>query len=166
MKSLGRTVGGFYAISTIGSVIGTVLTGFVLIAYLGVNNIFYLVGVLLCLLGLGYFLLRRRVWWMSALLLLVFLIPINRPETLPSVLTQDGTRASLVAFYDSHYGSLKVVDYQYQQKHIRDMVVDGAIQGGEDPRPAEFRVGLEVCGGEEMVVLPRLEVVGRRGSHT
>ncbi|MBN4079556.1 fused MFS/spermidine synthase, partial [Beggiatoa alba] len=33
MKNLGRVVGGLYALSTLGSTAGTVLTGFVLIAY-------------------------------------------------------------------------------------------------------------------------------------
>src|SRR5210317_948266 len=35
MQNIGRTVGGLYALSTLGSVAGTILTGFVLIAYLG-----------------------------------------------------------------------------------------------------------------------------------
>ncbi len=51
MHNIGRTVGSFYAISTVGSVVGTMLTGFVLIAYLGINQIFLLTGSLLILLG-------------------------------------------------------------------------------------------------------------------
>jgi len=39
LKNLGRTVGGLYALSTIGSTVGTVLTGFVLIAYFSVDQI-------------------------------------------------------------------------------------------------------------------------------
>ena len=132
MKNIGRTVGGFYAISTLGSVIGTVLTGFVLIAYLGVNQIFYLVGILLCLLSLVYFLIRRRAWWIASSLLLVFLVPLSPSGVLPSVVTHNGTRASLVAYHDSYYGNLKVVDYENQQQHSRDMVIDGQIQGSVD----------------------------------
>src|SRR3989338_7992069 len=47
IKNIGRTVGLFYAVSTIGSFLGTVLTGFILIAYLGVNLIFGIIGVIL-----------------------------------------------------------------------------------------------------------------------
>ena len=39
VQSSGRTVGNLYAISTIGSIIGTFLAGFVLIPFLGTNNI-------------------------------------------------------------------------------------------------------------------------------
>jgi len=132
LNNLGSTVGGLYAISTVGSVIGTVLTGFVLIAWLGVNSIFHLVGVLLCLLGLSYFLLWRRIWWTAALVVGLWFVPSQHSGALPSVVAQDGTRVTLVANHDSHYGNLKVVDYQYQDQHIREMMIDGLIQGGVD----------------------------------
>ncbi|HSD60489.1 MAG TPA: fused MFS/spermidine synthase, partial [Burkholderiales bacterium] len=55
LQSLGRTVGGLYALSTVGSFVGTVATGFFLIAFLGVNHIFLLTGAALVALGAGYF---------------------------------------------------------------------------------------------------------------
>jgi ornithine cyclodeaminase/alanine dehydrogenase-like protein (mu-crystallin family) len=42
---LGRTVGAFYAVSTLGSFLGTVATGFLLIAWLRISRIFWLVGI-------------------------------------------------------------------------------------------------------------------------
>ncbi|MDH4020704.1 MAG: fused MFS/spermidine synthase [Xanthomonadales bacterium] len=132
MKNIGRTVGGFYAISTIGSVIGTVVTGFVLIAYLGVNSIFHLVGLSLCLLALGYFILIRRAWWMTLGLIVVFLFPSGQPGVLPSVQSAYGQQVSLIAHHDSYYGSLKVIDYQDQRVHNRDMLIDGLMQGSID----------------------------------
>jgi len=132
MRNIGRTVGGFYAVSTIGSVIGTVLTGFVLIAYLGVNSIFHLVGVLLCLLGLGYFILVRRAWWMTLGLLVIVLFAPGRSDVLPSMMSDYGQKVSLIAYHDSYYGSLKVVDYQDQNVHNRDMLIDGLLQGSID----------------------------------
>ena len=132
MKNIGRTVGGFYAVSTIGSVIGTALTGFVLIGWLGVNGIFNLVGILLCLLGLSYFLFARRIWMLAPLLLVLFLVPFKVPDTLPSVMSRFDQKVSLVAQSDSHYGSLKVIDYQDRLVHVRDMVIDGMVQGSVD----------------------------------
>ncbi len=132
MRNIGRTVGGFYAISTIGSVIGTVVTGFILIAYLGVNSIFHLVGASLCLLGLGYFIFARRAWWMTLGLLLIALFPSGRSDVLPSVISAYGQQVSLIAHHDSYYGSLKVVDYQDQKVHNRDMLIDGLLQGSID----------------------------------
>ena len=132
MKSLGRTVGGFYAISTIGSVLGTVLTGFLLIAYLGVNNIFYLVGMMLCLLSLGYFIILRKRRWVVLVLIPVLLIPLNRPGSLPSLVPEYGGQINVIADNDSYYGHLQVVDYKNGPQHTRDMVIDGLVQGTVD----------------------------------
>lgn len=130
MQNIGRTVGSFYAISTVGSVIGTLLTGFVLIAYLGVNQIFWLTGALLVGLSIVYFLFFRRLW-VSALVAIVPLLLMPR-ETTVSKIMADGTRVERIANHDSHYGNLKVVDYSYAEKHHRDMLIDGQVQGGID----------------------------------
>ena len=60
MTSIGRTVGLFYALSTVGSFFGTLLTGFVLIAWLGVSRIFHVTGLLLIALAVVYFIIVKR----------------------------------------------------------------------------------------------------------
>jgi len=137
LHNIGRTVGGFYAVSTLGSVIGTALTGFVLIAYLGVDAIFQLVGFLLILLAASYFALLRRLWWPALLLLIPALLVTSGKNALPTVITENGTRVSLVATHNSHYGNLKVVDYRYRGKGTREMMIDGLIQGGIDINSGE-----------------------------
>lgn len=130
LKNLGRTVGGFYALSTFGSVGGTVITGFILIAYLGVDNIFLVVGSLLIVLSTGYFVFFRRKWLVAISLIIPFLaFPGN--ETVVTY-RPDGTKVTEVASQESFYGSLKVVDYSYERKHIRELMIDGLIQGGMD----------------------------------
>ena len=62
LHNIGRVVGSLYALSTIGSTVGTVFTGFFLVAYLGVGQIFTLTGGLLILLSVGYFLLFQQRW--------------------------------------------------------------------------------------------------------
>lgn len=47
MGLLGRTAGNLYAISTVGSIVGTFMTGFVLIPHMGVKTVLYLLGVVL-----------------------------------------------------------------------------------------------------------------------
>lgn len=133
MKSLGRTVGGLSALSTAGSFVGTVLTGFFLIGIMGVSRIFLLAGTLLCVLGAIYFLVFRR-FWLAAPVALVVLIAVWRGpnDTLPTKLLADGTRATVLAKRDSFYGNLRVVDYQYGSRHIRELMIDGLIQGGSD----------------------------------
>jgi len=55
IKKLGRTVGLFYAVSTVGSFVGTILTGFVLISYMKVNQIFAFLSFSLIGLSIVYF---------------------------------------------------------------------------------------------------------------
>ena len=130
MKSLGRTVGGLYARSTAGSCIGTVVTGFFLIGELGVSRIFLLAGILLCALGAGYFLAFRRNWVAALLLpLSIFLVP---ADVLPAKTLADGTQAKVIEKRDSFYGNLRVVDYSFANRHTRELLIDGLIQGGGD----------------------------------
>jgi len=132
MKSIGRTVGSFYALSTIGSVAGTILTGFVLIVLIGVNQIFFLVGTLLILLSLVYFVFVRRKWAAMALVLFPALTFLAGGEGPARVTLPSGTVASVVFSKDSHYGNVKIVDYRYGVRHTREMLVDGMIQTGMD----------------------------------
>jgi spermidine synthase len=53
-------------------------------------------------------------------------------EITVSKIMPDGTHVNLIANQDSFYGNLKVVDYSFKEKHIRDMMIDGKIQGGMD----------------------------------
>jgi len=130
MRNIGRTVGIFYAISTLGSFIGTIVTGFVLIAYFGVNRIFEVVGLLLVLLSIGYYLLFRRKWGFVLFLLLPLLPPSVEPPQV--IMRPSGTKVTIVFSQDSFYGSLKVVDYSYGSIHTRELIIDGLIQGGID----------------------------------
>ncbi|MDH5326356.1 MAG: fused MFS/spermidine synthase [Gammaproteobacteria bacterium] len=130
MQNLGTTVGGLYALSTIGSTAGTVLTGFVLIAYLGVSNIFTLVGVLLIVLSVSYFVLFEKRYW-TVVFLLMPLINLTGAEPKEKTLA-DGTKVSTVFHAETYYGEIKVLDYSYEPHHIRELLIDGMIQGGMD----------------------------------
>lgn len=128
---LGRTVGLFYAVSTAGSFAGTALSGFFIIAYLGVTKAFYLCGFLLCALGVSYFaVFRGRV--AAALALIPFgLVAFDQGATVVATMP-DGTRVTLIDHGDSFYGNVKVVDYQGAAGQTREMMIDGLIQGGLD----------------------------------
>ncbi|MBE3597967.1 MAG: fused MFS/spermidine synthase [Limnochordaceae bacterium] len=53
VETIGLTAGTLYAVSTAGSIAGTLLTSFYLVAWLGVTQILYVLGVVLVLLGLA-----------------------------------------------------------------------------------------------------------------
>jgi len=132
MRNLGRTVGGFYAVSTLGSVVGTVLTGFVLIAWLGVDRIFTLVGTILMGLAFFYFIVFRRRYVYTAAMLSLFFLPSPPGHSNATVVLSNGTRMALIDSRDSNYGSLKVVDYIGDRFQVRELMIDGLIQGGID----------------------------------
>jgi spermidine synthase len=128
VRTIGRTVGLFYALSTLGSFLGTIVTGFVLIAYLGVDRIFQVAGILLICLALIYFVFFQRRG--SALLILslpLFLLQTGSPAVKTMA---NGTLATRVYSKDSFYGNLKVVDYSSGSNHTRELIIDGLIQGG------------------------------------
>lgn len=129
---LGRTVGMLYAISTAGSFIGTSLTGFVLIAYIGVAKAFYLCGLILVLLGAGYFVCFARRNRAIALLVFLPLALLAHTPALPVTVMADGTAVRLIDHADSFYGNVKVVEYQGALGTTREMMIDGLIQGGID----------------------------------
>jgi spermidine synthase len=130
MKNIGRTVGVFYALSTVGSFLGTVVTGFVLIAYFGVNAIFTAVGALLVAIAAGYFVLFRRQGPVLIALVLPFFL--YQPERMVTKQMSNGTQVTKVYSRDTYYGNLKVVDYSYGPQRHRELMIDGLIQGGMD----------------------------------
>lgn len=133
---LGRTVGVLYALSTAGSFAGTALTGFYLIAYVGVSRAFYLCGGLLCLTGVGHFLLFRRRYAVAAVLVPFVFMFAGQPK-LPAAVLADGTRVQLIDAGDSFYGNVKVVEYRGAGVTTREMMIDGLIQGGIDVRSGQ-----------------------------
>lgn len=132
MGKLGRTVGGFYAISTLGSVAGTLLTGFVLIIYLGVTKIFILVGLVLIALAVFYFVYIGKKYICLLLLIAPLVAYQCAGERLRSATLAGGTVAQVVENLDGHYGNIKVVEYRYSNRGIREMLVDGCVQTGID----------------------------------
>jgi len=134
LKTLGRTVGLLYALSTAGSFAGTVLAGFVLIERFGVDATLAALGAVLVALALAWFLLFRRRWAVLVctlpLLVLVALFPPARGTV--SKILPGGVRATRTVNRDTFYGNLKVIDYEAGTSRTRALLIDGQIQGGVD----------------------------------
>ncbi len=130
-EGLGKTVGWLYAVSTCGSFLGTVFTGFLLIPNLGVNNIIYLSSFVLISTSAFYWLaFRRKARYMALLALPVALALL--PKGLPSVTRPDGTKVSVVHERETPYGQIKVVDYSYGDLRHREFLLDNIVQGAID----------------------------------
>ena len=130
MQNIGRTVGLFYAISTIGSFVGTVLTGFIFIAYFSVNQIFSVIGAILICLSAGYFMFSKAKLSASAFILLPLLL--YHGDAPVSKFRKSGTKVTTVFGKDTFYGNVKVVDYTFEDQHMRELMIDGQIQSAID----------------------------------
>lgn len=72
--TMGQTAGNLYAISTVGSIVGTLATSFILINYLGVRALIHLLGFsLLVMAVLGWLAARRQLAATAGAVLIVLL---------------------------------------------------------------------------------------------
>jgi predicted membrane-bound spermidine synthase len=78
LEETGNVVGKIYAVSTLGSILGTFTSGFFLISWMGTRNLLFATGIILFLaapLFGGFFIRRKRI--VLTLLLLPFLWPLH-----------------------------------------------------------------------------------------
>ncbi len=132
LESVGSTAGNVYAISTVGSVLGTLLLGFFLLPLFGTFAILIAVSMALLLLSaaLAFYEYRRLnirhrlIPWASAVsvigLFLVFQFFADKRDT-------EGYK--LVFEQETHYGWVRVVDQE--QKDIRWLMSDASTIGAE-----------------------------------
>jgi spermidine synthase len=120
LAELGNVSGNLYSLSTIGSIVGTFLTVFVLIPTFEINYIIFGVGVMLMvsssLFGLARF---PKVLAVFVVVLLLFFPSISLSST-STVMVHTGT---LVYEKETLYSHLDVIDYG----NIRTLYLDGNI---------------------------------------
>ena len=129
-QRLGATVGGLFGWSTLGSLAGTLLAGYVLLVHFSLTGILVACATALLALAAAYFLIYRRSPWGLALLIFPF-IAIPGGREVEAVLS-DGTRARLIEARAGFYGELRVVEYSYGELRVREMLIDGLVQGAAD----------------------------------
>ncbi|MDF2985613.1 MAG: putative spermidine synthase with an N-terminal rane domain [Eubacterium sp.] len=81
LENAGRTTGKIYAMNTIGSIIGTFLPTFVTIPFIGTNKTFLLFSLILNIICVSYFLIKKvkllRVMVSSGLVLVLLFLPLS-----------------------------------------------------------------------------------------
>ena len=118
LGEVGRTAGDLYALSTVGSVLAAVLTGFLLIPYMGVRRLTFLVGlVLLAVALIGLLSVRRRgaSGAVAGLLLAGVLLSAGSGSERPD------PELGILSIEHSPYAEIRVVDHQ----DTRYMLIDG-----------------------------------------
>ncbi len=134
VEDVGSTSGSVYAISTVGSVFGTLLLGFFLLPLFGTHAILLVLSLLLACLAFGlaiYTNIHRR--FSVATLAVVVFVGGSAVWQL-----QNGARGGAMQGYEvlfeqeTHYGWVRVVDQP--KKNIRWLMSDASTIGAEDNR--------------------------------
>lgn len=122
LAGVGRSAGLLYALSTVGSVSGTLATGFLLIPNLAIPTILVLTSSLLVLLAAITFLMagRRRF--------ALVLLPCGVLALVPSLSLTGARDARILHTSQGYYGEVRIVDLEDR----RYLLVDGTIQSGMD----------------------------------
>jgi spermidine synthase len=142
-ERVGNTVGSIYATASIGSIVGTFLSGFVLIPLLGIKTIVFVIGITIVLLSL---IVRGRriisVVWLCvvALLYLFFYSGIFKIEQ-----ARMRQKAEKILFSkDSKYAYIEVRDRLRSGKEERILFMDGLVHNLYDPEnPDNLLYGYE-----------------------
>lgn len=127
MNVVGRTAGNLYAISTIGSVVLALLTGFILIPNIGVNLLTVMIGV--CLLALVVIGLLLDAAKPLNLLLSVSFVVIAFSAFWFSPQHESNPERGLLVVEQSPYAELRVVDFN----GLRHLVIDGGVHTIVEP---------------------------------
>ncbi len=117
LNRVGRTAGGLYALSAVGSIFGTFLTGFVLIQLLDLSQILNSVSVLLFLTSL--LILRKKDF---VLAVCVFLLPVFLSCRLAPQTDED-----FVFHKQTSYHVVDVLDKENQRALFLDGIYQGSI---------------------------------------
>jgi spermidine synthase len=136
LEVVGRSAGDLYAVSTVGSVIAALATGFVLIPSVGVNSLTLLIGATLVFAGASGLAFGRRkgARGRSALLAAALLLV---PAWVFRALPTDGAdpERGLVSVRQSPYAELRVLDMD----GLRYLLIDGGIHTIVDLRSGRAR---------------------------
>jgi spermidine synthase len=135
-RRVGKTVGGIYAASAIGSIVGTFLCGYLLIPNLGLSAIVVLVGALLALLALlmGPLRIAGAAW---LILIGLGLLLAARGGGLRSVLYPRQEGSSVLYAADSQYSHIEVRDVRSSGRWERLLIQDALIHNRYDPSQPE-----------------------------
>jgi len=123
-EGIGRVSGEVFFWSTLGSIAGSLLAGFVLIPRLGINIILLSVAIMLSAIGLlglhvsGY-MLRRLIAFTLLIVVIVSLI----------ISSIDNIDSKIVFEKDGIYERISIVDALYKDRPTRYLVQDSSVSG-------------------------------------
>ncbi len=128
LSRIGRLSGRINAVSTVGNILGTVLTAFILLNHLSVATIFKSLGLITMLLGIAHFTVGRRPAALLAFLpiLLFVKLPSHHFVNLQKIEGEGEDRPEVVAVEDSVYHQIVVLE----SKRRRTLQFTYDVEGG------------------------------------
>ncbi len=109
LETSGAAIGNLYAISTVGSIVGTFLGGFFLISYMGTTRIFIAVAVVLALTSFIAHRPDKTILGISRIVITVLLI--LALITMSRAGTVSATNTGLIADIDTRYSRYQIYDH-------------------------------------------------------
>ncbi|MFQ5502107.1 MAG: fused MFS/spermidine synthase [Phycisphaerae bacterium] len=148
-RETGRTIGDIYAWGVVGSIVGTFLAGFYLIAALGTVGVVWAVAVVLAIMGVLYWRDTWKTWtWAAGLMFLGILATApyewQRARSWGEALSLREPRLDTVLYYrESQYSTVEV--YQISDEpDIRGMTLDTLLHSQKDmDHPDKFQYEYE-----------------------
>lgn len=132
LEGVGASTGSIYAVSTVGSVIGTLFLGFYLFPQIGSREIFMGLGLMLLILAIFVAWLERSKFDSKGALPIVFVLSIIGVGLLPQISKSGQVTAASDEFqtqfaHESMYGWVRVIDQP--DNNLRVLTVDGSTIG-------------------------------------
>ncbi|MFK5878488.1 MAG: fused MFS/spermidine synthase [Flavobacteriaceae bacterium] len=117
IENSGETVGAIYAISTIGSILGTFLSGFFFIAFLGTNQILWALSIVLFILASILAIDTVKKYFILSISLFI-------GNLLSSFIPNDNIDL------DTDYSRIFITESQYKNRDARFMAINGYVNSG------------------------------------
>ena len=126
LNNIGTRAGDLYSVSTIGSVIAALLTGYLLIPNIGVIKLTLSIGILLIITSLTLFMIGRNKSFKILSIFSIIILAFSSIHFIPSEMADKGK--GLITFRQSEYAEIRVMDIDDN----RFLLIDGAIHTAID----------------------------------
>ncbi len=117
VKNSGETAGTIYAISTIGSILGTFFSGFIFIAFFGTNQILWMLSIVLFLLAaiISFSVIKKHFLWSLVLLFGNIYFSVKSQNYID---------------IDTDYSRIFITENKYNERNARFISINGYINSG------------------------------------